>query len=109
MLRAGESLNHGVGVFATQSVSAGTLLWREKPLVMLNMKEVAVETERMMAARQKGEDGVATATRVPHQHQLLQITNYLSSSGCPALPSGQQLHGSHQGGETVLPAAEGRV
>ena len=65
MLRVGESLNHGVGVFATQSVPAGTLLWREKPLVMLDMKEVALETERMIATRHKGEDGLATATRVP--------------------------------------------
>ena len=65
MLRVAESLNHGVGVFATQSVPPGTLLWREKPLVMLDMKEVAMETERMMAARHKGEDGLATATRVP--------------------------------------------
>ena len=65
MLREAESLDHGVGVFATQSVPVGTLLWREKPLVMLDMKEVAVETDRMMAARHKGEDGLATATRVP--------------------------------------------
>ena len=54
MLREAESLDHGVGVFATQSVPVGTLLWREKPLVMLDMKEVAVETDRMMAARHKG-------------------------------------------------------
>ena len=65
MLRAAESPNHGLGVFATQSVSAGTLLWREKPLLMLDMKEMAMETERMMAARDKGEDSLATATRVP--------------------------------------------
>ena len=64
MLRVGESLNHGLGVFATQSVPAGTLLWTEKPLVMLDMKEVALEAERMIAARHKGEDGLATATRV---------------------------------------------
>ena len=75
MLRVAESLNHGVAVFATQSVPAGTLLWREKPLVMLDQQEVALETERMVAARQKGEDGRATATRVtsinPPQSQLI--------------------------------------
>ena len=72
MLRAGESLNQGLGVFTTQSVSTGSLLWREKPLLMLDMKEVAMETERMMATRHKGEDGFATATRVPHhQHKPL--------------------------------------
>ena len=65
MLRVGESLNHGVGVFATQSVPAGTLLWREKPLVMLDMKEVALETERMIATRHKGEDGLATRSTWP--------------------------------------------
>ena len=64
MLRVGETLNHGMGVFATQSTPVGTLLWREKPLVKLNMEEVARETERMMAARNKGEDGMATANRV---------------------------------------------
>ena len=64
MLRVGETLNHGMGVFATQSTPVGTLLWREKPLVKLDMEEVARETERMMAARNKGEDGMATATRV---------------------------------------------
>ena len=64
MLRVAETLNHGMGVFATQSTPVGTLLWREKPLVKLDMEEVARETERMMAARNKGEDGMATATRV---------------------------------------------
>ena len=76
MLRAAESFNHGVGVFATQSVSAGTLLWREKPLVMLDMKDVAVETERMMAARDKGEEGLATATRVPSTSPSKSQTNF---------------------------------
>ena len=76
MLRAAESFNHGVGVFATQSVSAGTLLWREKPLVMLDMKDVAVEPERMMAARDKGEEGLATATRVPSTSPSKSQTNF---------------------------------
>ena len=85
MLRVGKSPQCGFGVFATQSVSAGTLLWREKPLVMLDNKELTLETERMMAARNKGEEGLATATRVrptysnpvfpPQVLQLCQVIN----------------------------------
>lgn len=78
MLRVGETLNHGMGVFATQSTPVGTLLWREKPLVKLDMEEVARETERMMAARNKGEDGMATATRVVQLCQVIDSFNALT-------------------------------